>query len=232
MTFDPLGLMDVIPIALLGGLLGLDVVSFPQAMLSRPIVAATLAGALLGDPGGGLLIGAVLELIALETLPFGASRYPEWGSASVVGGALFVHDAASPAGATSLAMVGALATAMVSGWSMVKVRELNAHWARRRRGALEAGARGTVIGLQLLGMTADFFRGAALTGIAYAVLKPTMHAALGVWSFDARVSRAAAVAAAASVALAAAWKILHATSGARWLFGLGMVLGLVLLATW
>ena len=37
----------------------------------------------------GLLLGAALELIALETLPFGASRYPEWGSASVVGGAIF-----------------------------------------------------------------------------------------------------------------------------------------------
>ena len=29
--------------ALLGGFLGLDVVSFPQAMLSRPIVASTPA---------------------------------------------------------------------------------------------------------------------------------------------------------------------------------------------
>ena len=28
--------------------------------------------------GWGLLIGVVLELIALVTLPFGASRYPEW----------------------------------------------------------------------------------------------------------------------------------------------------------
>ena len=33
-----------------------------------------------------------LELIALETLPFGASRYPEWGSASVVGGAIFASQ--------------------------------------------------------------------------------------------------------------------------------------------
>ncbi len=32
----------LLPIALLGGLAGLDTVSFPQAMLSRPIVAATL----------------------------------------------------------------------------------------------------------------------------------------------------------------------------------------------
>jgi len=35
-------LLEALPIALLGALLGLDVVSFPQAMVSRPIVAATL----------------------------------------------------------------------------------------------------------------------------------------------------------------------------------------------
>ena len=81
-------LIDLVPLALLGGLLGLDVVSFPQAMISRPLVAATLAGAIGGNAMAGLLVGAVLEFVALETLPFGASRYPEWGSAAVVGGAL------------------------------------------------------------------------------------------------------------------------------------------------
>ena len=83
-----MSLIEALPIALLGALLGLDVVSFPQAMISRPIVAATLAGAFIGHPAAGLLIGVVLELIALDTLPFGASRYPEWGSAGVVGGAV------------------------------------------------------------------------------------------------------------------------------------------------
>lgn len=226
-----MNVIDVLPVALLGGLLGLDVVSFPQAMLSRPIVAATAAGALLGDAGSGLVIGAVLELIALETLPFGASRYPEWGSAAVVGGGIYVHDSIHPAGAMSLAIIGALATAMLSGWSMVKLRELNARWARSRRDALDAGARGTVIGLQLMGMTADLLRGAVLTAVAYTLLTPTMHAALAVWGFDARISRAAAVAAAASVALAAVWKILHAVPGVRWIFSAGVGVGLALIAT-
>ncbi|OYV73746.1 MAG: hypothetical protein B7Z72_01815, partial [Gemmatimonadetes bacterium 21-71-4] len=67
-------LAHVLPIALLGGVAGLDTVSFPQAMISRPLVAATLGGMLAGAPMHGLLVGAVLELIALETLPVGASR--------------------------------------------------------------------------------------------------------------------------------------------------------------
>ena len=86
--FPPLvdSAVDALPLGLLGALLGLDVVSFPQAMLSRPLVASTLAGALVGQPLAGLVIGATLGCFALETLPFGASRYPEWGSAAVVGG--------------------------------------------------------------------------------------------------------------------------------------------------
>ena len=91
-------ILDLLPIALLGAVLGMDVVTFPQAMISRPIVAATLAGAFVGNASAGLVMGAVLELLALEMLPFGAARYPEWGSASVVGGALYASQAFDPAG--------------------------------------------------------------------------------------------------------------------------------------
>lgn len=218
--------LGIIPIAVLGGLLGLDVVSFPQAMISRPVVAATLAGVLIGQSASGLLVGAVLELIALETLPFGASRYPEWGSASVIGGAIFASHPSHPAGAMTCAMVAALATTWIGGWTMVKLRQTNATWARHRRDALEAGSRGAVTSLQLMGMTADLARGAILTGIAYAVLAPIADFCMGHWDIDARLSRSLAVAIAASVAGGAAWKLFHSTHGARWFFVSGLVVGL------
>ena len=223
-------MVDLIPLALLGGVLGLDVVSFPQAMISRPLVAATLGGALLGQASNGLLLGAALELIALETLPFGASRYPEWGSASVVGGAIFASHPALPAGAAlTLAMLTALTTTWVGGWTMVKIRQLNAVWSGHRREALEAGARGTVVELQLMGLTADLVRGALLTAIAYALLAPLATACIAIWTTDARLSRAVVVAAAASVAGGAAWKLFHSTAGARWFFIGGLALGLFML---
>ncbi|HXT15825.1 MAG TPA: PTS sugar transporter subunit IIC [Gemmatimonadaceae bacterium] len=222
-------LIDLIPLALLGGVLGLDVVSFPQAMISRPIVASTIAGALVGQSPSGLLLGAALELIALETLPFGASRYPEWGSASVVGGAIFSSYPSHPAGAMSLAMVAALATTWIGGWTMVKLRQLNAVWAGRKRDALAAGARGSVISLQLDGMTADFARGALLTAIAYAALAPLSRMCIELWTIDQRDSRAFVVAVAASVAGGAAWKLFHSTAGALWFFGGGLALGLFMM---
>ena len=217
---------ELLPLALLGGVLGLDVVSFPQAMVSRPIVAATLGGAFAGDALGGLLIGAVLELIALDTLPLGASRYPEWGSASVVGGALFAAHPEHP-GSMGVAVLGTLAAAWIGGWTMVKLRGLNARWARQRRDALAAGSRDAVIGLQLLGLTADLARAALFTAVAYAILAPTVTAAIGVWGIDARLSRAVVVGAAVTVAAGAAWKSFHSTLGVRWTFLAGLGAGTV-----
>jgi mannose/fructose/N-acetylgalactosamine-specific phosphotransferase system component IIC len=66
-----------------GGLVGMDLVSFPQAMFNRPVVAGTVAGLLTGDLEAGLRIGVLLELFALEVLPIGASRYPDFGPATV-----------------------------------------------------------------------------------------------------------------------------------------------------
>jgi PTS system mannose-specific IIC component len=122
-----------------------------------------------------------------------------------------------------------LATTWVGGWTMVKLRRLNARWARNRRDALEAGARGTVISLQLQGMTADLVRGTLLTAVSYVLLVPVADACMHVWTMDARMSRALVVATAASVAGGAAWKLFHSTLGARWFFVGGLAAGLVLL---
>ena len=222
-------LLDVLPVALLGGLLGLDVVSFPQAMLSRPLVAATLTGALVGHPLHGLVAGVVLELIALETLPFGASRYPEWGSASVVGGALAAGFGDAPPGALAVAVLGALAVAWIGGWTMFVLRRTNAIWARRSSSGITEGSYRTVAGLQIAGLTADLVRGALLTGVSLLLLEPLLRAVVSLWSVNPLLSRAVVVGVAATVAAGAAWKIFHTVRGARWYFLGGSVIGLIVL---
>lgn len=223
--------LDLLPIVLLGAIAGLDTVSFPQMMLSRPLVAATAGGALLGSPLEGLLVGATLELIAHETLPFGASRYPEWGSASVVAGALVAGSPEPLPGSITVALIAALSTAWVGGWTMVKLRQLNATWATRSRDALDAGARGTVIGLQLRGLTADLVRAALLTVVALVVFEPLHRAIVALWTVDARISRAFTVAVATSVAVAASWKLYHGNPRARWMFAAGLTVGLIVVVT-
>lgn len=220
---------ELLPLSLLGGVLGLDVVCFPQMMYSRPLVAATLAGAFVGDAATGIIVGATMELIALATLPFGASRYPEWGSAAVVGGAIAAALHTERTGALTIGVLAGLATAWIGGMTLVRLRQFNAWLARRKRPALDAGSRGAVIGLQLAGLTADFVRAALLTAVTYGLLFPVSLAILGVWSFDDHTSRAVVMTLATAVAASAAWTIFHSARGARWYFAAGLALGLLLL---
>jgi len=220
---------DLLPLSVLGAVVGLDVVCFPQMMYSRPLVAATLAGAFVGDATRGLLVGVVLELIAIATLPFGASRYPEWGSAAVVGGAIAATLHTDHAGVVTIGVLAALATAWAGGWTLVRLRQWNAYLAQRRRAALDAGARGSVIGLQLAGLTSDMVRAALLTTVAYAALFPISAHLADEWSFSGPVSRSVVMTLATAVATSAAWVIFHSARGARWYFAGGVAVGLLLL---
>lgn len=221
-------LLPFVPIAVLGAVLGLDVVSFPQAMISRPIVAATLSGAMLGFPLRGLVIGVALEFFALESMPFGASRYPEWGSAAVVGGALFALTPDNTPAAMTIATLAALVTAQIGGLSMIALRRWNAQWARKQQAGIASGSGRAVIGLQLAGMSADLIRGGVLTFAALAVFTPLRIAILETFTFPGTLSRAVVVSAASAVGLAAVWKVTSTTAGARWWLLGGLVLGFAL----
>jgi PTS system mannose-specific IIC component len=221
-------LASVLLVSIVGAVLGLDVVSFPQAMISRPIVAATLGGALAGDITSGLVAGAVLEMIALEMLPVGASRYPEWGTASVVGGAMAAEFYILP-GAAVVAIFVSIATAWAGGWSMYGLRRLNGVWVRRERGMLEAGRAGTVTGLQLRGLTADLVRGFLLTLIALLTWIPLTSWMLSHWTLGRTPSHVVLAAVAAAVAGSAAWRISQGVRMARWYFLGGLVAGVAIL---
>jgi PTS system mannose-specific IIC component len=222
-------LLEALPLALLGGLLGLDVVSFPQAMVSRPIVASTLAGTLIGHSESGLLIGIVLELIALDTLPFGASRYPEWGSAGVVGGALFAAEAHGMPGALPASILAALLTASISGSSMVVLRRIIAGRLERSRDRIEEGSRDALLSLHLSGLTLDLLRGALVTTLGMMIFSPLVRAIVAVWGSESDYSRAVVVVVSATVAGGALWKVFHSVRHVIWFFVGGLIVSAALL---
>lgn len=225
-----LDVLSLLPFAVLGAVLGLDVVSFPQAMISRPLVAATAAGALAGEPARGLVIGATLEFFALESLPFGASRYPEWGSAAVVGGALYSSVPDGTTAAMVVAVLASLLTASAGGSSMVALRRWNARLTHLRLAAPLADPRRAVVGLHLMGMTSDLVRGGLVTLVALTVFQPLYPAILGAFEMSGIVSRAVVVSVASAVGIAAVWKVVHTTAGARWWLVGGLAIGLGLAA--
>jgi len=114
----------------LGGLLALDAVSFPQIMVSRPLISATIGGALMGRPAGGMLVGAVLELLSMRHPPYGAAKYPDTGPAGLVAGAAY-----AAAGAGS---IEPLVAALIGGWATGWAGSYAGHARRLLNGALVA----------------------------------------------------------------------------------------------
>ncbi|MEK0430336.1 MAG: hypothetical protein RL139_140 [Gemmatimonadota bacterium] len=220
--------LQVLPLAVLGAVLGLDVVSFPQAMLSRPIVAATLAGGFVGEPVRGLAMGVALEFFALASLPFGATRYPEWGSASVVGAVLFARVPDGTTGAMAVAVLAALVTAGIGGWTMHVLRRVNAALAKRQQARIARGSGSAVVALQLAGLTVDAARAGLLTGLALLAFASLYRGVLATLSVSGVVSRAVVVGTASAVGLAALWNLVRNTPGARWYLLAGLLGGFAL----
>jgi mannose/fructose/N-acetylgalactosamine-specific phosphotransferase system component IIC len=151
----------VVLLVVWGTLVGLDLVSVPQAMISRPLVAGTVAGWLVGDMEAGLRVGALLELFALDVLPIGAVRYPDYGPATIVAVALAANAPWELGLGVSVGV--ALVVAAVGGWTLQVVRRSNARAIQRRAAALSAGESGAIRRLQYGALLRDAARGAALT---------------------------------------------------------------------
>src|SRR5207249_9964199 len=120
-----------------GTFVGLDLVSVPQMMIARPLVAGPIAGAMLGDVWTGLSLGVLFELFQYEVMPVGAVRYPEYGPATVAAVSA-AHAAAGTLGLGLGALVG-LVTGMLGGMSMSVVRRATARAVQAVAGRLEAG---------------------------------------------------------------------------------------------
>ncbi len=163
-----LGAQQIVALILWGTLVGLDLVSVPQAMISRPLVAGAVAGWLAGDVSAGLRVGVLFELFALDVLPIGAVRYPDYGPATVAAVAL----AAGAPWELSLGLSAALGLvlAVVGGWTLQLVRRANARAIQQRAAALAAGQSSAIRRLQYAGLVRDGVRSALLTagGLALA----------------------------------------------------------------
>lgn len=136
----------------LGGLVamltGLDRTAVGQIMISRPIVAAPLAGLVLGDLAAGLAVGLMTELLWLTRIPVGAAIPPD--------------DTQVAVGATVLVVVlaplwgfsgnGILILALLIAMPLGKAGQWLDHLARRQNSRLQKRAE------QVLASSSDFDR--------------------------------------------------------------------------
>lgn len=144
-----------------GSIVAVDLITVPLGLLSRPLVAATVAGAMAGDVFSGMMAGAVLELYSLEILPIGAARYPDYGPGAVAAGAAAALIPA--AGALGIAGLVGLPMGMLGGWSVSLHRRRNTARVARNLDALAAGDARVIWHLQRDGLTQDAIRGVLLS---------------------------------------------------------------------
>ena len=164
-----------------GTFVGVDLVSLPQMMIARPLVAGTVAGAILGDIPTGLKLGVVFELLQYDILPVGAVRYPEYGPATVAAVAT-AHASAGVLGLGLGALVG-LVTGLLGGVTINLLRRVNSRIIHAAAAQLETGDPSVLVRVHVGGILRDALRAALVTvvGLTLAWLaRPLLGSALTV----------------------------------------------------
>ncbi len=178
-------------------LAGLDLVSVLQALLSRPLVVGAGAGVLAGDVEAGLRVGALLELFALDVVPVGSSRYPDFGAATVAA-TLMAAGRDWPV-VLGVATGGGIVLGMAAGMTLPLTRRLSAVVVQRFSDRLGAGdaaaltrvhwtclgydmARSALVGAVAIGLGALAAASGWLPPVELGIALSTVALAGGVWS--------------------------------------------------
>jgi PTS system mannose-specific IIC component len=97
-------------LGLIAGLAAVERKGFLQAMLSRPIALAPLAGLALGDAAGGLAVAPPLELLWLGAVNLGAALpvHEALATAAIAGGAVLAGQALGTGVTPAVALLSVL----------------------------------------------------------------------------------------------------------------------------
>lgn len=153
--------MDYLVLAVIAGLAAVERKGFLQAMLSRPVVLAPIAGWALGDPATGLLLGPPLELLWLGAVSLGAAlpHNESLGAVTITGGAVLAGRGAGTGATLGVAaicvlLVGALA--VVGRGTDRWVEDWNVRFAERAEALVAAGDPQRAVRENLWGMLLPF----------------------------------------------------------------------------
>lgn len=149
-------------LVVLGGILAADGVSVPQVMISRPLISATLGGLVMGDAASGMLVGALLELLAMRHPPYGAAKYPDTGPAGLIAGAAYAEVGAGS--------IEGLVAGLLVGWVIGWIGAYAGYARRRLNGRLTMASEFLAANPRrlerrhVLAIGIDVMRGALITG--------------------------------------------------------------------
>lgn len=165
-------------LALTAGLLALDTTAAFQLMLSQPLIAASIAGLIVGDLALGAAVGSVLQLVWLGALPVGAAPFPDTGPASVTGvgvAHMLAGAGVTPAWSLAAGVMVALVAGEAGRFAVGALRRFNARLAEHARARAAQADAGGVRTAVALGLVTRYALGAvfsaAFLGAALAILR-------------------------------------------------------------
>lgn len=166
--------MSYLAIGILAGLAAVERKGFLQAMLSRPIAIAPLAGWALGDVQGGILVGAPLELFWLGAVNLGAALpvHETLGAVAAAAGAVLAGQLLGTGVTPAVAVLAVLVCApfaILGRYADRLTERLNEQLAVHAEAALAAGDPSAAVRSNLYGLALPFLLAAALAPLGAAL---------------------------------------------------------------
>lgn len=118
---------DTLLFCLLGGIISTDVDAAWQSMLSQPLVACPLAGAVLGNIELGLTFGILLQLPFLAELPVGGATVSFGGVGSYVGAGMAIMLRSTFSELPNLVLLSCLLFSLATSVALIPL----VNWLRR-----------------------------------------------------------------------------------------------------
>lgn len=166
------------PISALLGILSLDTTAVGQFMVSRAIVVGPLVGWLLGDPGLGLAVGALVELIWVGDLPVGSHLPLDTTLLAGVATALaveVVRTGVSPEAALTYGLCAGIPLAALSSEAENLLRKFYVRVVRQAQHQVEAGHLATFETANVGILVSQLAKGWVTAALALTVAHGALH---------------------------------------------------------
>ncbi len=164
---------EILRLALVGGIVGLDTTAAFQIMICQPLVGGLLTGWALGDPVTGAFVGLLFQGFYLAEIPAGGRIFPDGNLAAVQAAALAVygqnHLGLPPATSLLISFIWSIPAALFFGQAIVWTRKLHAAYLPAFDRFVEADRRGAVNLLFGWIVAENFLISAALTIILFII---------------------------------------------------------------
>ena len=176
---------EILRLALVGGIVGLDTAAAFQFMICQPLVSGLLTGWAMGDPWLGAFMGLLCQGLYLAEFPIGARLFPDGNQAAVQAAALAVYGHVQLEWGLGISLLfgflWSIPVGVIGGYAILWTRKLNAAYLPLFDRFAETDRRRAINLLFGWIVVEDFLINAALTVVLFIIGRGLAILFLSVW---------------------------------------------------